>query len=71
MLRFLFQVHKLCYLQLNGVWNPLLTQCLLREYSKDIFGLHVGCEFLDLLSFFGYQGKHAGWQGKLNSPQVP
>ena len=67
----IFQLYEFCYLQLNGVWNPLLTQCLLDEYKKDIFGPHVGCQFLDLLSFFGHQGKHAGWQGKLNSPRFP
>ena len=49
---------------LQGGWNPLLTNCVLREFEDEIFGDHRGCSFLEYLIYFGHFPKRAGWSSK-------
>ena len=51
--------------QTGEAWNPLLTNCLIKEYEKEIFSESTGCAKLRVFRELGYQAKQAGWIGKL------
>nr|XP_039272117.1 uncharacterized protein LOC120346439 [Styela clava] len=42
-------------------WNPLLTSCLIKSHRNRIEKNLMECQTLDILEYFGYKAKHAGW----------
>ncbi|XP_078494973.1 uncharacterized protein LOC100175335 [Ciona intestinalis] len=58
-----FQRKAAEFLQKGGLWNPLLTECLINENREEIFENSARCKMITMLEYFGYEPKRAGWKG--------
>ncbi|CAK8686584.1 uncharacterized protein LOC143467983 [Clavelina lepadiformis] len=57
-----FQTRAAEYVQQTGSWNPLLTNCLIREYEGEIYGDTAGCSMVNVLEEVGFKAKRVGWK---------
>ncbi|XP_039247539.1 uncharacterized protein LOC120325492 [Styela clava] len=53
------------HIQRFGKWNPALTKCMMTQHYSEIYSPPKGCDMNQVIEYFGYLPKMAGWTGIL------